>query len=138
MMRAVIQRLRADERGNITLPLLILVTAFLLMVGIVVDGSGKIQAGDRAGQVAQSAARAAANSLTGDIVATGTVRLDATRAQNVAQDYVAAAGLTGSTTVAGDTVTVTVTETYPTIFLGIIGIDSLTGTGSASARLIDG
>jgi len=127
-----------SERGNITLPLLILVVSFLLFVGLVVDGSGKIQASDHANQVAQSAARTAANSLTGDAIATGTLQLNAPAAQAAAQGYIAAAGLTGTVTVVANTVTVTVTEDYSTIFLNMIGINTLTGSGTASARLIDG
>lgn len=127
-----------SERGNITLPLLILVVSFLLFVGLVVDGSGKIQASDHANQVAQSAARTAANSLTGAAIATGTLQIDAGAAQASAQGYIAASGLRGTVNVVGNTVTVTVEEDYTTIFLNMIGINTLTGTGTASARLIDG
>jgi Flp pilus assembly protein TadG len=127
-----------SERGNITLPLLILVVSFLLFVGIVVDGSGKIQASDHANQVAQSAARTAANSLTGAAIATGTLQIDAVAAQASAQGYIAASGLRGNVAVVGNTVTVTVEEDYATIFLNMIGINTLTGKGTASARLIDG
>ncbi|HEV7948123.1 MAG TPA: pilus assembly protein TadG-related protein [Glaciihabitans sp.] len=128
----------ASERGNITLPLLILVVAFLLFVGIVVDGSGKIQAGDRANQIAQSAARVGANSLTGAAIATGSLQLDGAQAQASALSYLTAAGVNGTATVDGNTITVTVTEEYPTVFLSIIGINTLVGSGTASARLIDG
>jgi len=127
-----------SERGNITLPLLILVVAFMLFIGLVVDGSGKLQASERANQVAQSAARAAASSLTGEAIATGTLQLNAFQAQNVAQNYLTSEGLTGTVTVTGDTVTVTSRAEYNTIFLGIIGISTLYGDGRASAALIDG
>ena len=127
-----------SERGNLTLPLLILVVSFLLFVGLVVDGSGKIQASDHANQVAQSAARTAANSLTGAAIATGTLQIDAGAAQASAQGYITASGLRGNVTVVGNTVTVTVEEDYTTVFLNMIGINTLTGSGTASARLIDG
>lgn len=127
-----------SERGNITLPLIILVVALMLIVGIVVDGAGKIQAGDRANQVAQSAARVAANSITGNAIANGSLQLDGIAAQNAANAYIAAAGVEGNAFVVGDTVTVNVHEDYSTVFLSIIGINTLTGQGTASARLIDG
>jgi Flp pilus assembly protein TadG len=128
----------ATERGNITLPLLILVAAFILFVGLVVDGSGQVQAGDRASQLAQSAARAATNSLTGEAIATGGLQLDPVRARTVALAYLTGPGVSGDATVTGNTVTVDVTVQYTTIFLSIIGINALDGSGTASAQLIDG
>lgn len=126
------------ERGNLTLALIILVVGLMLMIGLVVDGSGKIQAGERANQLASSAARIAANSLTGNVIATGSLQLDGVAAQNAAQTYLAAAGIEGTAYVVNNTVTVTVTDDYDTVFLSIIGINTLTGTGTASAQLING
>jgi len=126
------------ERGNVTLALIILIVGVLLMVGLVVDGSGKIQAGDRANQLASSAARVAANSLTGNVIANGSLQLDGIAAQNAALNYLAAAGVEGTAFVVDNTVTVTVTDHYDTIFLSIVGIDRLTGQGTASAQLING
>lgn len=125
------------ERGNLTLALIILVVGLMLMIGLVVDGSGKIQAGERANQLASSAARVAANSLTGNVIATGSLQLDGVAAQNAAQAYLAAAGVEGTAYVVNNTVTVTVTDDYDTVFLSIIGINTLTGTGTAAAQLIN-
>ncbi|MCU1403829.1 MAG: hypothetical protein JWQ43_132 [Glaciihabitans sp.] len=126
------------ERGSITLPLIILVVALILFMGLVVDGSGKVQAAERASQVAQSAARFATNSLTGEAIATGTVQLNRPAAVAAAQGQLAAAGLTGNVTATDNTVTVTTSVTYNTVFLGLIGIETLSGEGTGSARLIDG
>jgi Flp pilus assembly protein TadG len=127
-----------SERGSLTLPIIILVTALMMAIGLVVDGSGKIQAGERANQIASSAARAAASSLTGDIVVGSGIRLDATTAQNTALAYIAAADVAGTAAVTGDTITVTVTDDYTTVFLRAIGITTLTGSGTAQAQLFDG
>ena len=49
----------------------------------------------------------------------------------------AAAGVSGSATIqGGDTLVVTTTDTYQTTFLGIIGLNRLTVTGHASARIV--
>ncbi|WP_448812099.1 pilus assembly protein TadG-related protein [Agromyces bauzanensis] len=133
-----LRELTPDETGNVTLPLIVLVVAFMLFIGLVVDGSGKIQAGDQANQIASAAARAAANSLTGEAVLIGGVGLDGVKAQNTAQSVINAAGVNGTASVSGNTVTVTVSVDYSTIFLNMIGINTLTGQGTASARLIDG
>jgi Flp pilus assembly protein TadG len=133
-----LRNLHADETGNVTLPLIVLVVAFMLFIGLVVDGSGKIQAGDQANQIASAAARAAANSLSGDAVNSGGIGLDATKAQNTALGVLAASGVNGTANVTGNTVNVHVTIDYSTVFLNMIGINTLTGQGTASARLIDG
>jgi hypothetical protein len=45
--------------------------------------------------------------------------------------------VSGSATIqGGDTLVVTTTDTYQTTFLGIIGLNRLTVTGHASARII--
>ncbi|PPG77499.1 hypothetical protein C5D98_15055 [Rathayibacter rathayi] len=134
----IVEPTQDKERGNLTLALIILVVGLMLMIGLVVDGSGKIQAGERANQLASSAARVAANSLTGNVIATGSLQLDGVAAQNAAQAYLAAAGVKGTAYVINNTVTVTVTDDYDTVFLSIIGINTLTGTGTASAQLING
>ena len=126
------------ERGNLTLALIILVVGIMLMIGLVVDGAGKIQAGERANQLASSAARVAANSLTGNVITTGSLQLDGVAAQNAALNYLAAAGVDGTAFVVDNTVTVTVTDDYDTVFLSILGINTLTGQGTASAQLING
>lgn len=126
------------ERGNLTLALIILVVGVMLMIGLVVDGAGKIQAGERANQLASSAARVAANSLTGNVIATGSLQLDGIAAQNAALTYLAAAGVDGTAFVVNNTVTVTATDDYDTVFLSIVGINTLTGRGTASAQLING
>ncbi len=133
-----LREIRDDETGNITLPLIVLVVAFILFIGLVVDGAGKIQSGDQANQIAAGAARSAVNALTGDAVLSGTVGIDSIKAQNVAQAYINTAGATGTVSVTGNSVNVTVSVDYDTIFLSIIGINTLTGRASASAALTDG
>lgn len=133
-----LSHLRDDETGNVTLYLIVTVVALMLAIGLVVDGSGKIQAGDQANQIAAAAARAAANALNGDAVDNGGLGLNATLAQNTAMGVINASGVQGTASVSGNTVNVTVEIDYPTVFLNMIGINTLTGHGTSSARLIDG
>jgi hypothetical protein len=57
-------------------------------------------------------------------------------ARQAATAYLTASGLTGTVAVTGGTtVTVHVRDTYPTTFLGIIGITSMTVTGHGQARI---
>ncbi|WP_336657514.1 MULTISPECIES: pilus assembly protein TadG-related protein [unclassified Leucobacter] len=126
----------SNERGNLTLHFAIVAVALMMIVGLVVDGSGKINAGIEAEQHAANAARAAANSLSSDAVALGGRTLNSSEAVRIATDMSAASGNTGSVQVRGDTVTVTVTQKYNTVILQAIGIRSLSATKTASARVI--
>ena len=63
--------------------------------------------------------------------------VDTAAARTAAQEYLAAAGVTGTVTVTGgDTVHVEVTDTYTPKFLSFIGIGDLTVTSEASARIV--
>ena len=61
-MKTMIQRLQAkfrDDKGVATIYFVIMTVAFLAIVGLVVDGAGKVQANQQAYTTAASAARAA-------------------------------------------------------------------------------
>lgn len=114
--------------------------------GIAVDGSARVRGAQRAGWVAADAARAASNETWTAQATEGTP--DPDRAREVAEQWVRAAN--GGTDnglqvkdvrVDGQTVTVTVTGTYETIFLKMFHISELrfTVTRSATAvQVIDG
>ncbi len=107
------------------------------MAGLVLDGGLTLAAKVQAIDEAQAAARAGAQAI--DIPtyrATGQITLDPAQATTDAEDYLAAAGHSGTVTVNGDQVTVTVSITQPMQILSIGGIDHLTvtGTGTATAE----
>jgi len=138
-MRKLIRPLRArlaDETGSLSAYLLVIVVVLTVLIGIVVDGSGKYDADARAQQVANSAARAAVNSINGGTVLVGSLGINAAQAQTTAENYVSAAGMTGSVSVAGQVVTVNVQTSYTTKFLSLIGVNQLPGKAEASAELI--
>lgn len=129
---------RSDE-GSIT-PFVVVITAALLaMAGLVVDGGFALAARQDATATAEQAARAGADALArADAQRGGPLRLNPAAARAAAEGYLATNGHSGHATVAGDTVTVTVTVSRTTAILSAFGIDTLTATSTASARGISG
>ena len=130
------------ERGSISLWLVLSSFVMMILVGLAVDLSGQVHALQRAHDLAAQAARAggervqAAPAIQGRYVA-----IDPAAARTAAQDYLTAAGVDGTVTVAGSTtgramITVHVTDTYQPRFLGLLGIHRLDVSGSATARLV--
>ncbi len=126
-----------DDDGAITLLMVVIALALLLSIGLVVDGGAKIRAVQTANRVAAEAARAGLQQIDVAGVQTGSATVvrtaDAVRA---AQAVLAAAGATGSAAVHGRTIEVTATVQTDAVFLGLAGIDTLTGSGSSTAELV--
>jgi hypothetical protein len=131
------RRLRDDQNGRVTAFVVIIVTAVLMFAGLVLDGGLALAAKVRAIGEAQEAARSGAQEI--DLAAyraDGTLRLEPQQANTAAHNYLAAAGHTGTVSIVGNTVTVSVTVSQPTQLLGLVGIGSITviGTGQAEPR----
>jgi hypothetical protein len=126
------------ERGTITLMLLVMFVALLALAGIVIDGGAKLAQAENANAIAQEAARAGAGMVNqAKALGTGTFAVDQSQALAAAQQYLARAGYHGTAAPAGpDAIRVTVKVTTPTHVLSIIGINSMTSTGSATASLV--
>src|SRR5680860_1161509 len=101
-------------------------------------GTGQVHTQQHARDVAAQAARVGGEQvLAGPAIRGQGVQVDTGAAKSAARDYLAAAGVSGSATIqGGDTLVVTTTDTYQTTFLGIIGLNRLTVTGHASARIV--
>ncbi len=124
------------DGGSISLTLVVMVTALLVAVGLVVDGGAKLRAVQRATAVAGEAARAATQQVNvAQVQTAGTARLDAAAARRAAGETLAEAGVDGTVTVATGQVSVTATVKRPTVFLSLLGVGSVTGTGAATADL---
>ena len=137
--RGLLHALRRDDEGRIALLVIVLTVAVLAMIGLSVDGGGKVRALERADNLASEAARAAGQAIYApQAIEGGDKVVDPAAAVAAAQNYLTDAGVTGTVTVATDRkhVTVTVTITYNTVFLGLIGIDTLTATRQATAVLV--
>jgi len=130
----------ASDTGSITLMLVVLFVALIAMAGIVIDGGAKLNQAENATAIAQEAARAGAGMVNqGQALSTGSFTVDQAQAIAAAQEYLSSAGYHGSVTPVGaESIQVTVTVTGPTRVLSIIGIDSMTSTGSATASLVTG
>lgn len=134
-------RMRGEgERGSVTLMLLVLFIALIALAGIVIDGGAKLDQAENANAIAQEAARACAGNVDqANAYANGSFTVDQAQAIAAAQQYLASAGYRGTVTApTPGTIQVTVTVTAPTRVLSIIGIDSMTSTGSATASLVTG
>jgi hypothetical protein len=125
---------RADD-GRATAFVVVLTVGILALAGLTLDGGLALSAKVKANGQAEAAARAGAQAI--DLSAyrsTGTLQLVPVQAVADAQSYLAAVGASGTVTVSGDTVTVTVTASQNTQLLGMVGISSLTVHGSGSAH----
>lgn len=126
------------ERGMVSVWVAVALFAFIVAVGIGVDFAGHAAATQDARAVAAEAARAGGQQLRVD---GGRARPDVHRAIQAANAYVAASTYQGNTSIrGGDTVAVTVTGTYDTQFLSIIGLSGIPveATGHATVRSVLG
>jgi Flp pilus assembly protein TadG len=127
-----------DERGSISIWLALATFVMMILIGLAVDLGGQVHAKQRADDIAAQAARAGGEQVQAAPAVEGQyLAIDTTEARTAAQDYLTASGVIGTVTITnGNTITVDVTDTYVPKFLSIIGINHLTVTGKASARLI--
>lgn len=131
----------AGERGSLAVFLVLFAVAVLIMAGLLVDGGASINARLRAADIAEQAARAAADTIDVDrLRATGQVRIaGGDRACGRAREVVrahreAGATLTRCTVTQGaQRVTAQVRIEWRAFFLTIIGFTGGTMTADASA-----
>lgn len=119
----------------------ILAVAMLSMAGLVVDGGAALAARGQAADVAQQAARAGADALAPDSLRRSGPQglvVDPVAAVAAADRVLAAGQVVGQVSVAGDTVSVTAQLSRPTAMLSAIGVDRVTGRGSATATVLYG
>jgi Flp pilus assembly protein TadG len=133
------RRLQSDrEAGSVTLFFVVAALALFAMVGLVVDGGTKIRAAQQADGLAEEAARAGGQQIAVPAAVRGDrVTADPRGAVSAAENYLRDNDIAGSVHLAdgGQTVVVSVSLTRPTVFLGLLGVDSMTVQGRAQARL---
>ncbi|GHJ49416.1 hypothetical protein Cs7R123_67580 [Catellatospora sp. TT07R-123] len=132
---------RRDD-GKVTVFFTIIATAWIVTIGLVVVGSGRTRALQRADNIAAEAARAAGQAIDPEDAIQGKPKVvDATLAAAAAQAYLRTVGATGSVTVAPDrqhlTVRATVSYDNP-VGLDFFGGATWTATGEATATLLIG
>ena len=129
------------ERGGLSLMIVFLFVALAALAGIVVDGSAKLEADQNVVALAQEAARAGATTADqSSAYSSGSFVIDRQQALDAARSYLISAGYSRYTVAADGTraIHVSVTVTERTRFLSLIGVDSFTCTGTATASLVAG
>jgi Flp pilus assembly protein TadG len=106
------------DRGSITAFAAVVATALVMVAGMAYDGGQVLVAHQTARNDAERAARAAAQQIDlTHLRQTHEPRLDPAEAEAAAQAYLAQTGSTGTVTVDGASVTVTVTRVQPLLIL---------------------
>jgi len=129
--------LRPDE-GSLTVFLAVLVLALFALVGLVIDGGRAVAAQSAVTGEAEQAARLGATQISVQAIRSGIIAVDPTAAARVAAAYLRAVGTAGSVTVTGDTVKVQIESSEPTVVLGIVGVQGIGISASASATNVHG
>lgn len=131
--------LAAREDGMVTAFTVIIVAALVLFAGLALDGGIALDSRIKAIDEAQEAARAGAQAL--NIAAyrsSGQAVLDPGAAVAAANAYLEATGDSGTVSVSGTVVTVSVTRSRHTRILSIVGIETMTAHETASATAEQG
>jgi hypothetical protein len=129
------------EAGTVTLTVLVMMLGFAAMLGLMVDGNGRLNARERADAIAQQAARAGGQAIDpGSAVSGQRIYVTPQSAAAAAQAYLHAEHMTGTVTVSanGETVTVNLTTTYTPLFLSAFGFGPWQVPGEGSADLVAG
>ncbi len=137
-MTAARRRGRRDA-GQVTAFVVVMLTALILVVGLVLDGGLILAARLRALDQAQEAARAGAQAI--DLQAyrqRGVLQLQPAQAVAAAQTYLNAVGASGTARVAGQQVIVNVRRTQQMQILSLVGLGSVTVHATAHAHPVRG
>lgn len=127
---------RRDD-GTVTAYTVIVTLAVLAFAGLVLDAGLAVSTKVNAVSVAQSSARAGARELdVAYLRSTGVIRLDPVEARTSAQGWLDRSGLSGTVTVTGDEVAVTVTTSRDTQLLQLVGIRSIPVGATATATAV--
>jgi Flp pilus assembly protein TadG len=126
------------DAGSVSAFVALLLVAIFVLVGLVVDGGSALSAQQAAADEAEQAARAGAGALSVDALRSGVVQIDQQQAVDAAERFTRAAGHPGTAVVSGGTVTVQIRYRIPTEVLGIVGLDTLPVSATASAVDVQG
>jgi Flp pilus assembly protein TadG len=126
------------QDGSISAFVALLLVAVLAVLGLVVDGGSALSARQAAADEAEQAARAGAGALSVNALRSGVVKINPTGAIRAAEMFTREAGHPGIATVSSGTVTVRVEYRIHTAILGIIGLDTLPVSATASAVDLQG
>lgn len=127
----------SSERGSVSIWLATATFVMMVLVGLAVDLGGQVHAKQRAQDLAAQAARAGGQEVQAAPAIEGShLSVDTAAARAAVLQYLGPAGVQGTVSVAGDTITVRVNDTYSPRFLTMVGIGELPVTGEATARTV--
>ena len=129
---------RGSENGSFTVFVAVLALSLFALIGLVVDGGRAVAAQSAAAGESEQAARIGADQISVEAIRSGIVEIDPAMAFQAASAYLQSVGTTGSVTVTGQTVTVHIQSSEPTVILGIIGVRQIGISVSASATNVHG
>lgn len=126
------------DSGSVTVFVVGIMSALIVMSGLVFDG-GNILAGHReADAEAEGAARAGAQQVAPHALHAGRVEIDPITVQKSVDAYLAPYHHRGVVAFSGDVVKVTVTFVVTMQILSIVGVQSRTVTGTGTATALEG
>jgi uncharacterized membrane protein len=126
----------SGERGQVLTWIAVFLPALLVVLGLVVDGGLAFAARRDLQGLADAAAHAGAMQIdTTTYAATGQVQLSPDHARTAAEEYLSMhAGITSTIVVGPTWVRVTVGKSWPTVFLRLFGVRSVTMSATATAH----
>ncbi len=131
--RTSIARERPARGQSLTVLAVVIMAALIMTAGLVIDGGQKAAAVSRAESIAAAAARAGADAGATESVAGHS---DSGAAVTAANAYLRdSPGVRGTARIVDGQISVHTEITIDTLFLSVIGVDHLTGTGDATSRL---
>ena len=131
--------LAEGERGFVSLYVVAITVGLVALAGLVIDGGNALAAREKAADTAQQAARAGADALSPDSLRNpGALSATPAGATQAANQVLSTGGVTGTVSVDGDQVTVTVVVHQATTILSAVGVNQITGTATASATALRG
>jgi Flp pilus assembly protein TadG len=131
--------MKSSQTGSLSAFMAVFSLALFLLIGLVVDAGRAISFRSAALAEAQQAARAGAGQLSVGALRAGQIEIDPTNAIDAADAYLTSVGVRGGTTsIIGQTVTVHIATEEPTVILGIVGINRIVVSVSASAIDVHG
>jgi hypothetical protein len=126
---------RSDERGAVTVFVVVFTTTLILVAGLATDGGLLLAARRAAINEAEAAARDGAQALRTDrLRVDGSVSIDPAGARRRVDAYLARTGHEGTVEVSGDTVRVEVSFRKPLAILGLAGLAPITVRGWGEAQ----
>lgn len=146
LVRRLIARRPLGERGSFTFAVIFWALMAMMLAGLVVDGGLALTERQRAGDIAEQAARAGADDLNQDALRDGRYQLAGDACQR-AQKVAAASGITGTAVTCGPvgsltlpnglvvpTMTVQIRIRYSPILIGVIYSGDFIANASATAH----